>query len=127
MNSKFCQCGAEIPEGRLKALPNTTTCTPCSSTGKKGAITVQIGEGDHTYNDIIILEPEQLEQYNQLFSSSSFDEFEETGETPIEEPYVELSKHISNEDPTETSEPEYDDDPIEDDEQDWELSDDTDA
>ena len=32
---KHClRCGEQIPEGRLKALPNTTTCTACSSTNR---------------------------------------------------------------------------------------------
>ena len=74
MSKKLCHCGTEIPEGRLKALPTTTTCTSCSETGRKGAITVQIGDGDHTYNDIVILEPEQVNHYNQLFNTVDEDD-----------------------------------------------------
>jgi len=74
MSKKFCHCGTEIPEGRLKALPKTTTCTSCSETGRKGAVTVQIGDGDHTYNDIVILEPEQVNHYNQLFNTVDEDD-----------------------------------------------------
>jgi hypothetical protein len=74
MSKKFCHCGTEIPEGRLKALPKTTTCTSCSETGRKGAVTVQIGDGDHTYNDIVILEPEQVNHYNQLFGKVDEDD-----------------------------------------------------
>jgi hypothetical protein len=60
MNKKFCNCGEEIPEGRLKILPNTKTCVKCSETGRKEAVTIQLGEGDHIYNEIIILEPEEV-------------------------------------------------------------------
>ena len=74
MSKKLCHCGTEIPEGRLKALPKTTTCTSCSETGRKGAVTVQIGDGDHTYNDIVILEPEQVNHYNQLFNTVDEDD-----------------------------------------------------
>ena len=120
MSKKFCHCGAEIPEGRLKALPNTTTCMSHSETGRKGAVTVQIGEGDHTYNDIVILEPEQIEQYNQLMNAFGItDSFEEEPEEPTET--IEAPK------PSEDEEDIYDreEDLVDDlDDQDWELSDD---
>lgn len=58
-------CGEEIPIKRLEILPNTKTCVNCSQTGKKGGITLQLGEGDHTYNEIVILEPEDVTKYNE--------------------------------------------------------------
>lgn len=119
MSKKFCHCGAEIPEGRLKALPNTTTCMTHSETGRKGAVTVQIGEGDHTYNDIVILEPEQIEQYNQLMSAFNIDLFEEEPEESTETPEV-VESSEDEEDIYEREEDLVDDL----DDQDWELSDD---
>jgi hypothetical protein len=120
MSKKFCHCGAEIPEGRLKALPNTTTCMAHSETGRKGAVTVQIGEGDHTYNDIVILEPEQIEQYNQLMGAFGInDPFEEEPEESIETPEV-VESSEDEEDIYEREEDLVDDL----DDQDWELSDD---
>lgn len=119
MSKKFCHCGAEIPEGRLKALPNTTTCMAHSETGRKGAVTVQIGEGDHTYNDIVILEPEQIEQYNQLMSAFNIDPFEEEPEESTETPEV-VESSEDEEDIYEREEDLIDDL----DDQDWELSDD---
>lgn len=111
MSKKFCHCGTEIPEGRLKALPTTTTCTSCSETGRKGAITVQIGDGDHTYNDIVILEPEQVNHYNQLFGKVDEDDIfsedleltTETSEVPIIAPLDENEGDIyeQDEDPIE--------------------------
>ena len=57
--SKICKsCGEEIHPGRLKALPTATTCVECSTTGKKAGVTVTLGEGDHTYNEIEILDEE---------------------------------------------------------------------
>ena len=111
MSKKLCHCGTEIPEGRLKALPTTTTCTSCSETGRKGAITVQIGDGDHTYNDIVILEPEQVNHYNQLFGKVDEDDIfsedleltTETSEVPIIAPLDENEGDIyeQDEDPIE--------------------------
>ena len=106
MSKKLCHCGTEIPEGRLKALPTTTTCTSCSETGRKGAITVQIGDGDHTYNDIVILEPEQVNHYNQLFGKVDEDDIfsedleltTETSEVPIIAPLDENEGDIYEQD-----------------------------
>jgi len=106
MSKKLCHCGTEIPEGRLKALPKTTTCTSCSETGRKGAVTVQIGDGDHTYNDIVILEPEQVNHYNQLFGKVDEDDIfsedleltTETSEVPIIAPLDENEGDIYEQD-----------------------------
>jgi len=106
MSKKLCHCGTEIPEGRLKALPKTTTCTSCSETGRKGAVTVQIGDGDHTYNDIVILEPEQVNHYNQLFNKVDEDDIfsedleltTETSEVPIIAPLDENEGDIYEQD-----------------------------
>lgn len=62
MNCKTC--GETIGELRLKVLPNTKYCVKCSPIQKKGGITVQLGEGDHTYNEIIIMEADELNDMN---------------------------------------------------------------
>jgi hypothetical protein len=65
--SKLCKsCGEEIHPGRLKALPTATTCVECSTTGKKAGVTVTLGEGDHTYNEIIIMEHEDFVKYKEV-------------------------------------------------------------
>jgi hypothetical protein len=61
MNCK--KCGKQIPEGRLKALPTTTTCINCSGIQKKGAVTLMKGEGDHTWIETIHLEHEDYKAY----------------------------------------------------------------
>lgn len=55
------KCKEEIPEGRLKALPGTTTCVNCSNSKMKRSVTVVKGEGEDTYNDLIIMEADTYE------------------------------------------------------------------
>ncbi len=65
--SKLCKsCGKEIHPGRLKALPTATTCVECSTTGRKAGVTVTLGEGDHTYNEIIIMEHDDFVKYKEV-------------------------------------------------------------
>jgi hypothetical protein len=65
--SKICNlCGDEIHPGRVKALPTATTCVSCSTTGKKAGVTVTLGEGDHTYNEIIIMEHDEFVKYKEI-------------------------------------------------------------
>lgn len=55
--NKFCKgCGEKINPKRLEVLPKTEFCVECSQTSKKQALTMEFGEGDHTYTDIVIIE-----------------------------------------------------------------------
>lgn len=63
---KLCRCGKTIHPQRLKALPNTETCVDCSNVGKKGGVVVTKGEGEDTFNDIVIMDADQLSTYNKL-------------------------------------------------------------
>jgi hypothetical protein len=56
-------CGVEIHPKRLEILPNTKYCVSCSDTGRKRGVTVQRGEGDHSYTDVVILEEKQFIKY----------------------------------------------------------------
>jgi len=61
--SKLCKaCGTQIPQARLNAIPTTKFCVPCAEgrVPKKMAITTVNGEGDHTWNDIQIVEETML-------------------------------------------------------------------
>jgi hypothetical protein len=61
---KYCKgCGEEIPAGRIKALPNTITCVNCSGTGMKRGVPVQLGEGDHTCTELVIMEEKEYMRY----------------------------------------------------------------
>lgn len=57
MEKRFCTvCGEEINPLRVKALPTANTCVEHSTaTAKRGRI-LTLGEGDHTYNEIEILD-----------------------------------------------------------------------
>lgn len=59
-------CGEEIHPKRVEILPDTLTCVKCSSTGRKAGMSVVLGEGDHTYNEIVILEPEEFKKVKEL-------------------------------------------------------------
>lgn len=63
---KCLVCNEEIHYKRLEILPNAVTCVVCSTTGKKAGVTVVVGEGDHTYNDVVIMEPEEYIQYKEV-------------------------------------------------------------
>ena len=63
-------CNNPIPERRLKVLPNTKTCTSCSTTQKVGCHTIISGK--NTYSEIQIVDQETAEQLYQMQSRSSF-------------------------------------------------------
>jgi len=64
---KLCiSCGKEIHPKRLEILPNATKCVDCSTTNKKAGVTVTKGKGDHTYNDIVIMDHEDYLKYQEL-------------------------------------------------------------
>ena len=53
-------CKEPIHPKRLKILPNAIKCVKCSTTSRKAGITITQGEGDHTYNETIIMEHEEF-------------------------------------------------------------------
>lgn len=57
--ARFCKtCGVEINPKRIEILPDTQTCTQHSTVEKKAAITVQMGEGDHTWTETFVVDRE---------------------------------------------------------------------
>jgi len=59
MEKRFCKvCGEEINPLRVKALPTAVTCVEHSNTSPKRGRILTLGEGDHTYNEIEILDEE---------------------------------------------------------------------
>lgn len=70
---KLCvSCGEEINPLRVNALPSTKLCIACAEgkVGKKRGIPVQLGEGDHTYNELVILEDSD---YSKIYKSEERD------------------------------------------------------
>lgn len=100
MTKPCIKCGEDIHPKRLEILPETTTCVNCSTAGKKRGVSVQLGEGDHTYNEIVIMEEDQYKKYLELEQShrktlagqSALHEFE-TGESEadIVEPEIDVA------------------------------------
>ena len=81
-------CGEEIHPKRLEILPNTKHCVQCSDVGCKRGVTVQRGEGDHSYTDVVIMEEKQFIQYiikdkpKKGTSKAEFQNFDEDDNTP---------------------------------------------
>ena len=63
---KCLACGEEIHPKRLEILPNAVTCVSCSITGRKAGVSVILGEGDHTYNETIIMEHDEYVKYRKM-------------------------------------------------------------
>lgn len=78
MENKLCiKCKQEINPLRLKALPTAKTCVDCSTTGAKRGVPMMFGEKDHTWNDMVIMDPEELNQYETAAKHKSrFDDEE---------------------------------------------------
>lgn len=76
MKNNCINCGEEIHPKRLEIFPGTNKCVNCSNTNKKAGVTITKGEGDHTYNDIVILEHDDFVKYKQtedkIYKKTSF-------------------------------------------------------
>lgn len=78
MESRLCiKCRQEINPLRIKALPTAKTCVDCSTTGAKKGVPMMFGEKDHTWTDMVIMEPEEFDRFEKLNKKqSSFDKIE---------------------------------------------------
>jgi len=80
-------CGESIHPKRIEILPNTKHCVSCSDVGRKRGVTVQRGEGDHSYTDVVIMEEKQFIQYiikdksKKNLSKAEFQNFDEDKST----------------------------------------------
>jgi hypothetical protein len=63
---KCVVCGCEIPEKRLEILPGVNTCVKHSSASKLVGVPVNIGEGDHCYTDLMIMNQDQYQEFERL-------------------------------------------------------------
>lgn len=66
MSRKCVTCGIEIDPRRIAILPHTQTCTQHSTAEKKVAVTVQKGEGDHTWIETYAVEREDWNKMMEL-------------------------------------------------------------
>ena len=78
MESRLCiKCKEEINPLRIKALPTAKTCVECSTTGAKRGVSMMFGEKDHTWNDMVIMEPEEFDRFEKINKQKpSFDKIE---------------------------------------------------
>ena len=66
MENRICiKCRETINPLRIKALPTAKTCVECSTTGAKRGVPMMFGEKDHTWTDIVLMEPEQYDVYEK--------------------------------------------------------------
>ena len=56
-------CDNPIQAGRLKALPGTKVCVSCSTAGKKKAVTITGGDREDTFNDIVIMDDREYQEF----------------------------------------------------------------
>lgn len=83
---KCIGCFEIINPLRIKALPHTNTCVNCSTTGPKKAISAQFGEKDHTWNEVVFMEEETFQKYEETTKlKPTFDKIEDGDEDDEEE------------------------------------------
>jgi hypothetical protein len=76
---KCLKCKEVINPLRLKALPTARTCVECSTTGAKRGVPMMYGEKDHTWTDMVIMEPEEFDRFEKLNNQkASFDTLDKT-------------------------------------------------
>ena len=62
---KCAKCNTDIPEGRLKAIPTTKVCTPCSTEGAYFAN--PIVKNDEDYTEIqFVRDPQAIAELSRL-------------------------------------------------------------
>jgi hypothetical protein len=66
MSRQCTTCGVEIDPRRIAILPHTQTCTQHSTAEKKVAVTVQMGEGDHTWIETYAVDRDVFDKIQEL-------------------------------------------------------------
>ncbi len=104
MNRLCIKCQEEINPLRIKALPSAKTCVDCSTEGAKRGRILTLGSGDHTYNEIEILDEEtyssvmELEESRGIFKRKKKVAIEEELEEEVQEEVEELVRVPVNDD-----------------------------
>ena len=80
IEERICvKCREAINPLRLKALPTARTCVECSTTGAKRGVPMMYGEKDHTWTDMVIMDPEEFDRFEKLNKQKiSFDTLDKT-------------------------------------------------
>ena len=87
---KCIKCQEVINPLRSKALPKTMTCVDCSTVGIKKGVSVMLGEKDHTWNDMMIMEPDEVEIFEtkKKYLDKEILELKETDEDEDDEEVI---------------------------------------
>ena len=110
MSRQCITCGVEIDPRRIAILPHTQTCTQHSTAEKKVAVTVQKGEGDHTWIETYAVERADYDKMIELetgkktkpdpiktiLDEEAFEEWEETLLDGLEEDEEEIIDDIDD-------------------------------
>lgn len=70
MTRNCCKCNNPIPEGRVKALPNTKTCVSCSSVEAVACHVVVSGKTE--YSQIEIVDQQTAKRMKELGNRKGF-------------------------------------------------------
>lgn len=86
MENRICiKCKETINPLRIKALPSAKTCVECSTTGAKRGVSMMYGEKDHTWTDMVIMEPEEYDRFEKLNQQKPSFEILDKSEMNIDE------------------------------------------
>lgn len=66
MDQHCIKCNTVIPVLRVQALPGVKTCITCSTEAPKRGRIITLGEGDHTYNELEILDQDTYRTVTEL-------------------------------------------------------------
>tara|TARA_B110000908_G_C10092043_1_gene374480 strand:+ start:389 stop:643 length:255 start_codon:yes stop_codon:yes gene_type:complete len=64
------KCREDMPELRITKF-GYKVCVNCSTTGAYKAVSTTNGSGDHTWNDIQIMTPEQFDRFEETNKSKA--------------------------------------------------------
>ena len=67
------KCKEDMPKLRLEKY-GYRVCVNCSTTGAYRAVSTTGGEGDHTWNDIQIMTPEDYDRYERSQGGTKYTE-----------------------------------------------------
>lgn len=90
MENRICiKCKEEINPLRIKALPSAKTCVECSTTGAKRGVSMMYGEKDHTWTDMVIMNPEEYDKFEKLNEQKSTFEILDKSEMNSDDNFIE--------------------------------------
>lgn len=97
MENRICiKCKEEINPLRIKALPSAKTCVECSTTGAKRGVSMMYGEKDHTWTDMVIMNPEEYDKFEKLNEQKSTSEILDKSEMNSDDNFIEWDSTLTD-------------------------------